>query len=59
MNYAAPQNVPIIVFTLIFLVLFGLLWYERPNPTIWLFGSIFLGAIWGGIFLRLITRIRK
>jgi hypothetical protein len=40
----------------VFLILNGLLWYQRPNPHVWLFGSLFLGLGWGVLFMRLITR---
>jgi hypothetical protein len=33
-------------------ILTGLLWYAKPNDTLWLFGSLGLGAAgFGGIFL--------
>ena len=51
--------VPIAILTLIFFVLSGALWYQRPNPHVWLFGSLFLGVVWGGAFLHLITRKAK
>ncbi len=41
--------------TLAFLVLNALLWYSRPNASLWLLGSVVLGVIWGAVFLRLIT----
>jgi len=41
--------------TLVFLVLNALLWNARPNGSLWLLGSVVLGVIWGGFFLRLIT----
>ena len=41
--------------TLAFLVLNALLWYSRPNGSLWLLGSVVLGVIWGAVFLRLIT----
>jgi hypothetical protein len=47
--------VQVAVITLAFLVLNGLLWYSRPNGSLWLLGSAVLGVIWGGAFLRLIT----
>jgi hypothetical protein len=50
------QLVLIAILTLIFFVLTGVLWYQRPNPHVWLFGSLFLGVVWGGGFLHLITR---
>jgi hypothetical protein len=50
---------PIIVWTLVILILTGVLWYERPNPHVWLFGSIALGVAWGAAFLLLITRESK
>lgn len=46
---------PIIIITVIFFILSGLLWYERPTPGLWLFGSLVLGGVWGAVFLRLIT----
>lgn len=42
--------VPIAILTLVFLVLTGVLWYQRPNPHVWLFGSVFLGVVWGWRF---------
>jgi len=47
--------VQITAITLVFLVLNALLWYARPNGSLWLLGSVVLGVIWGAIFLRLIT----
>ena len=41
--------------TLAFLVLNALLWYSRPNASLWLLGSVVLGVIWGAVFLRLIS----
>ena len=53
------QTAAITILTLIFLVLSGVLWYQRPNPHVWLFGSLFLGIVWGGVFLRLISREKQ
>jgi hypothetical protein len=50
------QAVQIAAITLAFLVLNGLLWYARPNGSLWLLGSILLGVIWGVCFLWLITK---
>jgi hypothetical protein len=50
------QVIPIAILTLIFFVLSGVLWYQRPNPHVWLFGSLFLSVAWGGGFLHLISR---
>ena len=47
--------VQITAITLVFLVLNALLWYARPNGSLWLVGSVVLGVTWGGFFLRLIT----
>jgi len=47
---------PIVILTVTILILNGVLWYQRPNAHIWLFGPLFLGVVWGGVFLRLITR---
>lgn len=44
----------IVILTAIVLSLNGILWYLRPSGDIWLFGSLFLGIIWGLMFLRLI-----
>ena len=44
----------IIATTLVFLVLNSLLWYLRPNGSVWLLASIVLGVIWGAIFMKLI-----
>lgn len=44
--------------TAAFVILDGVLWYERPSPNIWLFGSLVLGGAWGVGFMRLITRDR-
>ena len=46
---------PPAILTLIFLVLSGLLWSQRPSPTLWLLGSLALGVGWGVVFLRLIA----
>ncbi|MGB2588268.1 MAG: hypothetical protein WBC72_19365, partial [Pseudolabrys sp.] len=50
------QGVPIIMLTLAYLLLSGALWYVRPNPHVWLFGSLALWIGWGYVFLRLITK---
>jgi hypothetical protein len=44
--------------TFVFFALTGLLWYLRPDPNTWLFGSLFLACLWGALFMRLITRER-
>jgi len=44
------------VLTVMFLILDGALWYQHPSPNVWLFGSLFLGIVWGVGFMRLITR---
>lgn len=49
------QIMPIVVLTLIFLILNGFLWWERPTPNVWLFGSLAIGGAWGAVFLRLVT----
>jgi hypothetical protein len=49
----------IAVLTLVFFVFDGILWYQRPNPNVWLFGSLFLGIFWTFGFMRLITRDRR
>jgi hypothetical protein len=49
----------IIVVTVSFGILSGSLWYYRPNPHIWLFGSVALGCGWSYAFFRLITRQEK
>ncbi len=46
---------PILAITLTFLILNGLLWYARPTAGFWLIGSLVLGAIWGLLFLRVIS----
>ena len=46
----------IITVTVLFMILTGSLWYSRPNPHVWLFGSLALGCGWGYAFFRLITR---
>jgi hypothetical protein len=50
------QAASIAILILIFFILIGVLWYQRPNPHVWLFGSIVIGVVWGGAFLHLITR---
>ena len=47
--------VPILAITLIFFLLTGALWYVRPNPHFWLFGTLALGIGWGTAFMWLIT----
>lgn len=47
---------PILAITLVFFFLSGALWYVRPNPHVWLFGSIVLGIGWGAAFMWLISR---
>lgn len=46
------------ILTLAFLFADGILSYQRPSPGVWLFGSLFLGILWGFGFMRLITRTR-
>lgn len=47
---------PILVITLVFFLLSGTLWYLRPNPHVWLLGSVGLGVGWGTAFMWLVTR---
>jgi hypothetical protein len=49
---------PILAITLVFFLLSGPLWYVRPNPHVWLFGSAALGIGWGAAFMWLIIRRR-
>ena len=44
------------VLTVIFLILDGTLWYQRPSGGIWLAGSLVLGVAWGIGFMHLVTR---
>ena len=44
--------------TAAFFGLTGLLWYHRPDPDIWLFGSLVLFSVWGVLFMQLITKER-
>ena len=46
----------ILALTLVYFLLTGALWYVRPNPQVWLFGSLALAIGWGAVFLRLITK---
>lgn len=50
------MQVLIVLLSLIFFVLSGLLWFQRPSPHLWLLGSLLLGGVWGYGFFRLITR---
>jgi hypothetical protein len=50
--------VQITAITLVFLVLNALLWYARPNGSLWLLGSVVLGGAWAVLFMRAIT-LRK
>lgn len=50
------QVIAIVILTLTYFILTGVLWYHRPNPHVWLFGSLFLSVVWGGVFQHLITR---
>ncbi len=45
--------------TLLFALLTGLLWAERPSPGMWLLVSLALGIGWGAAFLWVITRPAK
>lgn len=47
---------PVVGVTSAALVSHGVLWSMRPDPGVWLAGSIVLGLLWGVIFMRLITR---
>jgi hypothetical protein len=47
---------PVIGATSAALVSHGVLWSMRPDPGVWLAGSIVLGLLWGATFMRLITR---
>jgi len=38
---------PIAVLTVMFLILDGALWYQRPGPNIWPLGSLVLGFFGG------------
>jgi hypothetical protein len=51
--------VPIVAITLVFFFLSGSLWYMRPNPHVWLFGTLALGIGWGAAFMWLVTRQRR
>lgn len=46
----------VLLSSVVFFALTGLLWYLRPGPNIWLFGSLFLACVWGVLFMRLITK---
>jgi FtsH-binding integral membrane protein len=46
----------ILLSTCVFFALTGLLWYLRPDPNLWLLGSLFLTCVWGVLFMRLITK---
>ena len=55
-NLLERPAVPILAITLVFFLLSGALWYVRPNPHVWLFGSVALGIGWGTAFMWLITK---
>ena len=55
-KFLGMHTVPLAMLTVAFLGLTGGLWYVRPNPHAWLFGSLFLGIAWAVVFMRLITR---
>jgi hypothetical protein len=59
MTQGTAQVIAIAVLTLVFFVFDGILWYQRPNPNVWLFGSLFLGIFWAFGFMRLITHDRR
>jgi hypothetical protein len=46
----------IILLSVVFLGLNALLWCYRPSQDVWLSASLFLGIVWGVLFMRLITR---
>ena len=50
--------VAVVFSAVVFLLLNGILWYERPDPNVWLLGAILLGISWSTVFLRLISRSR-
>ena len=45
-----------IVATIVWFVLVGLLWYARPGDVMWLAGSLVLGAVYFAGFLWYVTR---
>jgi len=45
-----------IVGTIVWFVLVGLLWYARPAEAVWLVGSLVLGAVYFAGFLWYVTR---
>jgi hypothetical protein len=50
-NFLEMPAVPILIVSLVFFLLSGVLWYVRPNPHVRLFGSLVLGIGWGRSFL--------
>jgi hypothetical protein len=50
------MHVPMIVATIVWFVLVGLLWYARPGEVMWLVGSLVLGIVYFAGFLRYVTR---
>jgi len=45
-----------VVGTILWFVLVGLLWYARPGEVMWLVGSLVLGVVSFAGFLRYVTR---
>ena len=50
------MHVLMIVATIVWFVLIGLLWYLRPSDVIWLVGSLALGVVYFVGFLWYVTR---
>jgi hypothetical protein len=46
----------VILLSAVFLGLNALLWCYRPSQDVWLSASLFLGIVWGALFMRLITK---
>ena len=47
-----------IIGTIAWFVLVGLLWYARLGEVVWLVGSLLLGAVWFTAFAWYVTRRR-
>jgi hypothetical protein len=50
------MHMAMVIGTIVWFVLVGLLWYARPGEVAWLAGSLLLGAIWFSAFAWYVTR---
>lgn len=52
------MHIAMVLGTIVWFVLVGLLWYMRPGEAAWLIGSLLLGVVWFTGFAWYVTRRR-